>query len=40
MCRIGNIRTSDTNIKKTPDYAMIAGRINKRLTISGTKINK
>jgi hypothetical protein len=29
---------SHTKINKTPDYVTIADRINKRLTISGTKI--
>jgi hypothetical protein len=39
MHKTRNIRMSDTMINKTPNYMTIAGRINKRLTISGTKMN-
>lgn len=39
MHKTRNIRMSDTMINKTPNYMTIAGRINKRLTISGTKTN-
>jgi hypothetical protein len=36
--KIRNIRMSHTKINKATDYVTITGRINKRLTMSGTKI--
>jgi hypothetical protein len=39
MCRVRNVRSSDTKVNKTPYNVTITSRILKRLIISGCKVN-